>query len=144
MGKLDQSAVCGVGDAFYCSRVRAYMTKAECLSAYKFALEKCDYGAPCVECSKVWIWKKNQNTIKKRNPRTARIPQQIQEESIMAVKKNNAEEMVDLVVDFTGRPDLMQGLRASAKENFRTPEQQLLFLIHNHVLGKKAHAKKGA
>ncbi len=64
IARIAQPPTAGQGEKFFCRRVNAYMSREECISSYRFALDRGDKYTPCLECSKVRLWLAEQNTIK--------------------------------------------------------------------------------
>lgn len=143
LAALDRDLVFGAGNAFWCNRVKDYVTRDQCVAGY---LECRGSGRriPCLECSKVLHWAKGRVPIKNGKPRVAKVLSKKQEKSTMGIKKETGSKNV-ILVDFSEYPELLEGITASARERFRTPDQQLLYLVQHHLYGKKAsHPKRVA
>lgn len=52
------------------------------------------------------------------------------------------EEKISVEVDFTRYPKIHKRLLELAEQEFRTPENQLLFLLHDHLAGLEETARK--
>ena len=52
------------------------------------------------------------------------------------------DDQMKLGIDFGQYPILYQNLRALAEKEFRTPENQLLYLLHQHLTDLESIAKE--
>jgi hypothetical protein len=155
----------------YCSRKKIWTTRGECLSRYKQARATGkNWGETCLECARVRHWAKEEaenvksifetkfipppsNLVEKeeQDPKKAKArpkPEPKPEPKpkptrSKPVKKASVESVATLTLDFSGYPELIEGLKVSAHDHFRTPDEQILYLIKNHLDGRKWKAADG-
>lgn len=78
----------------------------------------------------------------KKEPVLIKEPCQIDKKSPSEPKAPPSDEAITVTVDFSPYPTIHKSLLELAKKEFRTPENQLLYLLHDHLEGLEETAKE--